>query len=221
MSATSVVATAGAVGGGARTLWELIASSVERNADAPALGLRDPESDVRWSFRELGRQIELAAGNLAAEGIQPGDRVMLLGANRPQWVAAFWALLRLGAVVVPFDLRSPADFILKVAAQTQPKLLLSDRTLLESMKADVGPRLPIEDLLVAGPAAPAPHQGEPDDLVEIVFTSGTTGDPKGVLVSNGNLLANVVAIELALDTQRGPNRFSALDARLKAVGFGA
>ena len=73
MSATSVVPTAGAVGGGVRTLWELIASAVARYGDTPALGLRDPESEVRWSFRELGRQIELAAGNLAAQGIQLMD----------------------------------------------------------------------------------------------------------------------------------------------------
>jgi long-chain acyl-CoA synthetase len=199
MSATSVVPTAGAVGSEARTLWELFASAVERYGDGPALGLRDSDAEVRWSFREFGRQVELTAGNLAAQGIEPGDRVMLWGGNRPQWVATFGALLRLGAVIVPFDLRSPAEFILKVAAQTRPKVLVADRALSESLKAAVGPRLLIEDLLVEGPAAPAAHPGEPDDLVEIVFTSGTTGEPKGVLVSNRNLLANVSAIELALE----------------------
>src|SRR5262249_36596493 len=110
MSATSLVPTAGTASSGARTLWELIASAVERYGDAPALGLRDAEPALRWSFRELGRQIELVAANLAAQGVEPGDRVMLWGSNRPQWVATFAALLRLGAVVVPFDLRSAPDF---------------------------------------------------------------------------------------------------------------
>jgi long-chain acyl-CoA synthetase len=199
MSATSVVPTANTASGGARTLWELIANAVERYGDAPALGLRDANPALRWSFRELGRQIERVAGNLAAQGVEPGDRVMLWGSNRPQWVATFAALLRLGAVVVPFDLRSASDFIQKVVVQTRPKALVADRALAVSLKAEVGPRLLLDDLFTAGPAAPPPHRGKLDDLVEIVFTSGTTGEPKGVIVSNRNLLANAAAVELALE----------------------
>lgn len=193
------------------TLWELIERAIERHGDAPALALRDDEPQYGWSYRELRQRIETAAESLAAHGIARGDRVLLWGANRPQWGAAFLALLRIGAVAVPLDFRSAPEFIQRVAEQTRPKALLADRSLSDSLDIEIGPRLLIDDLAAGAPSPMPPPslgaasgrlpplQGDLDDLVEIVFTSGTTGEPKGVMITNRNLLANVHAIEKVIE----------------------
>lgn len=184
-----------------RTVWEYIERAIVRHGERPALGLRDARPEVRWSFRELGRQIELAARNLAARGVGHGDRVLLWGTNRPQWAATFFALMRLGAVVVPLDYRSAPDFIVRLAEQTRPKLFAADRALAEGFEPEVGARACLEDLFGEPPAEVSlpPHAGGPDDLVEVVFTSGTTGEPKGVMISHRNLLANIAAIGRILE----------------------
>jgi long-chain acyl-CoA synthetase len=196
-----------------KTLWELIESAILRYADAPALALRDVDPEIRWTYRELGERIEAAAGRLTAQGISRRDRVMLWGANRPQWGAAFFALLRLGAVVVPLDLRSASDFVQKVAQKTRPRAMLVDREFSQGLNLEVVPRILIDDLTATGPAESGSmlqHEGGPDDLVEIVFTSGTTGEPKGVMITNRNLLANVHAMDLIVHLQPGNRLISLL-----------
>ena len=187
-----------------RTLWEFIERAIARYADAPALALRDSEPEIRWTYRELGRRIETAAEQLAARGIGRGDRVLIWGTNRPQWGAAFFALFRLGAVVVPLDYRSAPDFVRRIAERTRAKALLVDCELSESFPLEVGPRILIDDLWEPAelPASPSP-EGEADDVVEIVFTSGTTGEPKGVMITNRNLLANVVAMDRVIHLHPG------------------
>ena len=187
-----------------RTLWEFIERAIARYADAPALALRDSQPDIRWTYRELGRRIETAARQLAARGIGRGDRVLIWGTNRPQWGAAFFALFRLGAVVVPLDYRSAPDFVRRVAERTRAKALLPDRELSEGFPLEVGPRILIDDLWEpAELEAPPPAEGQADDVVEIVFTSGTTGEPKGVMITNRNLLANVVAMDRVIHLHPG------------------
>jgi long-chain acyl-CoA synthetase len=213
------------------TLWDFIQRAIMRYADSPALALRDGELEIRWSYRELGEQIEAAAARLAAEGLGRGDRVLLWGANRPHWGTAFFSLFRLGAVVVPLDVRSAPDFVQRVAERTGAKALLADRDLLRGFRFDVGTRISIDEVSEhphPGPSAssgqapsarsgqaPAPHgaaerggasgecQAGPDDLVEIVYTSGTTGEPKGVMITNRNLLANVHAIDRIVHLEPG------------------
>lgn len=193
--------TAQPMSGDPKSVWEYIARAIDRYGEAPALGLRDAQPELRWSFRELGQQVDLAARHLAARGVAHGDRVLLWGTNRPQWAATFFALMRLGAVAVPLDYRSAPDFIVRLAEQTRPKAFVVDSALAEGFESDVGPRVLLEDLFAAPPpgAALPPQAGDPDDLVEVVFTSGTTGEPKGVMISNRNLLANIAAIGQILD----------------------
>jgi long-chain acyl-CoA synthetase len=193
-------------------VWELIEGAIARNADSPALALRGVEPEIRWSYRDLGAQIELAAAQLSARGIGREDRVLLWGGNRPQWGAAFFALLRLGAVVVPIDYRSAPDFIQRVGERTRARALVADRELAEKLTLEVGPRIAIEELFESSPTEGSPPpvaSTGPDDLVEIVFTSGTTGEPKGVMITNRNLLANVKAMDLIVHIGPG-NRLVSL-----------
>ena len=150
---------------------------------------------ARWSYRELAACAFQFARELEAHGIVAGDRVLFWSDNSPEWIAAFYGCLLRGVVVVPLDLKSAPDFAARVQQQVSAKLLLADQP---QSQLNV-PRLALGSLR----DVVARHSDErytavdvkPDDLIEIVFTSGTTAEPKGVCLTHRNLLANLAPIE--------------------------
>jgi long-chain acyl-CoA synthetase len=149
---------------------------------------------ARWSYAEIANRAFQFARELEARGIERGDRVLFWGENSPEWIAAFFGCLLRGVVVVPLDLKSAPDFADRVQEQVSAKLLLAD----EPQQIRV-PRLSLTTLVSAissHSAAPYPAtQMNTNDLVEIVFTSGTTAEPKGVCLTHRNLLANLKPID--------------------------
>jgi long-chain acyl-CoA synthetase len=149
----------------------------------------------RWSYRRVAETANRFARLLESRGVAPGDRVVLWGDNCAEWGAVFVGCVLRGAVVVPMDKVAICDFARRVAEQVDAKLVVSSREL-----AEIGiPRVVLEDLAdtVAGFSAyayPSPPLTRADTL-EIVFTSGTTADPKGVVISHGNVLANLEPLE--------------------------
>ncbi|HJP91795.1 MAG TPA: AMP-binding protein [Pyrinomonadaceae bacterium] len=150
---------------------------------------------VRWSYRELASCAFQFARELEARHIGPGDRVLFWSENSPEWIAAFYGCMLRGAVAVPLDLKSAPDFAARVQQQVSAKLLLADD---EQPQVNV-PRLALSSLteiVTRYPSEPyIAHTAGPDDLVEIVFTSGTTAEPKGVCLTHRNLLANLSPVE--------------------------
>jgi long-chain acyl-CoA synthetase len=135
---------------------------------------------------------------LKALGINRGERVLLCGENSPEWVAAFWGCILRGAVVVPLDKESASAFILSVERQTEAKLMLASDSVTAARCLKI-PILSLEGLSErvarhAGAPYPVEDIGE-ETLVEIIFTSGTTSQPKGVLLTHRNLLANLLPLE--------------------------
>jgi long-chain acyl-CoA synthetase len=148
----------------------------------------------RWSYARLASAAFQFARELEARGIGTGERVLFWGENRAEWIACFYGCLLRGVVVVPLDLKSAPDFVARVQQQVSAKLLLSD----EPQSQLNIPRLAfnnIADLLARHPDQPYSNSAKPDDLVQIVFTSGTTAEPKGVCLTHRNLLANLAPIE--------------------------
>lgn len=135
------------------------------------------------------------ARELEARGISRGDRVLFWGENGAEWIAAFFGCLLRGVVVVPLDLKSAPEFVAKVQQQVSAKLLLVDDV--ETRIAV--PRVSFSNLfdLIKEHSNEryGSHEVKPADLVEIVFTSGTTAEPKGVCLTHRNLLANLTPIE--------------------------
>jgi long-chain acyl-CoA synthetase len=151
----------------------------------------------RWSYRQVAETAFQLAQALEARGISKGDRVLIWGPNSAEWVTAFLGCMARGVVVVPMDDAATADFALRVAAQVSAKLIVCSG---EHAEAAVStPKLILEDLRVTlahhPRTASAALPSESTDTLEIVFTSGTTAEPKGVVISHANVLANVAPLE--------------------------
>ena len=194
------------------TLIELLESSVERFGPTPALLIKPALRYRVWTYGDMWRDAGKVASFLQARGIEKGDKVLLWGPNTPNWVLAFFGVLRAGAIGVPLDVRSNQDFVARVVESTEPKLAFVSR--FTSEQADLGiDQVSLEDLesTIAGYSPePAEVTVESSDLAEIMFTSGTTGDPKGVMLSHGNIASNTVAVSLAFPAKSTDRMLSVL-----------
>src|SRR3984957_6465881 len=150
-----------------------------------------------------GEVLEMALGfarELESRGIAKGDRVMLWGQNTAEWVAAFFGCALRGVIVVPMDDNSAVDFAMRVLQQVSGKLLvISQRHLHECAgAASTITTLKLEDIpQPRNPESAAPPEialGR-NDILQIVFTSGTTAEPKGVVITHGNALATIAPLE--------------------------
>jgi long-chain acyl-CoA synthetase len=157
-------------------------------------GVRRRES----TYGRIAHLAGLFAAYLEDHNIGLGDRVLLWAENSAEWVAAFYGCMLRGVMVVPLDAFGSADFATRVAADVQPKLAVGDAALLSKLTEDLS-LLTFEDWpsslpsREAGPTAGLSHQTP----LQILFTSGTTGDPKGIVHTHGNVLASVGPIEQA------------------------
>ena len=147
------------------------------------------------SYADVGRAARGFAAGLNAAGIRQGDKVIVWGENRPEWIACYWGCLIAGVIVVPIDYRSSADFVRKVAGIVEARLVLVGDDV--TSPGDVTPwtqwRLGDLDWHADGPM-PAVTISR-DDVTQIIFTSGATAEPKGVVIRHRNVLANIVPVE--------------------------
>jgi long-chain acyl-CoA synthetase len=152
----------------------------------------------RWSYGDIAKTAMQFARELEARGIEKGDRVLLWATNSPEWVCAFFGCVLRGAIVVPLDVQSESGFIRRVQEQVEAKLALSD-TATSSLIDNALLVIELDELS----SQVAHHSSESylttpiasDDTVEIVFTSGTTAEPRGVRITHRNLLANLTPLE--------------------------
>src|SRR3990172_7238017 len=159
---------------------------------------------ARWTYRQIAEAAAQFARELESRGIGRGDRVLLWGDNCAEWIVVFWGTLLRGAVVVPMDRIAAPDFAARVAQQVDAKLLVRSGEL--ALPGEKLPALSLEDL----PEILTAHDRQPyrspliarSDIAEIIFTSGTTAEPKGVVLTHGNLLANLEPLELEIAKYR-------------------
>jgi len=188
----------------AESLAEFFLAHFQRYRNERAYGQR---RGYRMEWFTYGQVVEMAsrfARELEARQIAKGDRVMLWGENSGEWVGAFFGCVLRGAVIVPMDDGASADFAHKVSRQVQAKLLVCSQkhaALAGDSPQDVfpGSSLVFENLeqtLRHLPASPLSLvRTNSNDVLQVVFTSGTTAEPKGVVITHGNVLANIAPLE--------------------------
>src|SRR5260221_9377827 len=116
------------------TLPDLLSESAGAWSRLRAVGLHDDKEPWSWTYAELLDNANRAAAYLAANGLAKGDRLVFWGGNRPEWVAAFFGAQLLGAVVIPLDVRSQEDLLVRIEQQTQPKHMFLGREQAASLK---------------------------------------------------------------------------------------
>ena len=155
------------------------------------------------TYAELYAEAESWSAVLEKEGIGAGDRVLLWGENSAEWVAAFWGMLLRGAVAVPMDGGASLDFVRRTVVQSGVKLILSESGRKE-ISESVRTRWLSEPRSIEARRSGKGHLNGGDcsagreAIAEILFTSGTTAEPRGVVLTHGNFLANLEPIERAM-----------------------
>ena len=195
-----------------RNLLSLFDEFLQRGRDVAVIERRGYRRNS-LTYAELAACSCLWAGVLEKRGVRPGDRVMLWGPNSANWVACFWAILLRGAVVVPMDAGASADFVQRTIGEAGAKLVLRD-----SQVAEVS--LPAPSVVYGDfhslsesetpPMREHPSPGEEstrDTIAQILFTSGTTAEPRGVVLTHGNFLANLEPIEKGIEEYRKYERW--------------
>ncbi|WP_067464366.1 AMP-binding protein [Actinomadura macra] len=198
---------------GHRTLTDLLAERVARYPDKPWLICENDVGEVtRYSYARFAEETRAVAGGLRDLGIVAGDRVALALGNSPEFVVAYFAVIRIGAVVVPCNVRDHPAEIAYVIERAGARLLIGSDAMLERL-ADVLPgtdqllrvgRWAWDGLRTAKPWDGRAEAGD-EDPVQILFTSGTTSRPKGVLITHANCIfagEMVVRSYLLDDTDR-------------------
>jgi long-chain acyl-CoA synthetase len=193
-----------------RLISELADYGARRYGDAPFLLRWTPAGWQARSYTDTAGQVHAFARLLSREGVQPGDRVGLLSENRAEWGLAYLAILETGAVVVPLDAALQPREVGEILATAGAGHVVVSARLLPVIEVVRSERLPALRLITldareglpsldeaqrvfAGATALAPTAA-PDDLAVLIFTSGTTGQAKGVMLSHTNLLSNVETV---------------------------
>jgi long-chain acyl-CoA synthetase len=192
------------------TLVELLEISARRHPDRLAVSMRVGVRTIKYTYEDLERQAHAYAKLLREHRIEPGDRVVIWAANQPEWVAAMFGTFIAGGVLVPLDVSSSREFVERVVGQTEPVLAFAGKPQAPVLRELEVPTLELGTLRppVNGKVKPAPLTR--DSLAEIIFTSGTTGDPKGVMLTHGNIAANVVGGLAVIEISRESRMLSLL-----------
>jgi long-chain acyl-CoA synthetase len=204
------------------TFYDRFVECAERWPQNVAVEVQRPEGVESHTYAELRRMAEAIAGWLVAQGMPPGERIAILADNHPRWVAAYLGIIAAGGSAVPLDTTYHADQVAKLlkdsgaallvcdwrhlriaqeaVAGTSTEILLTDAA--SELGSDGGARAPaptwtgvdLDNIFsrYSGRFTPVPRQ--PDDLASLLYTSGTTADPKGVMLTHANLLAEAEAV---------------------------
>jgi long-chain acyl-CoA synthetase len=153
------------------------------------------------TYRKTAQAGRALAVRLREAGVRKGDKVVIWSENRPEWIAAFWACLLVGAIVVPVDYRASSGFLLRIRDKVQARIVWIGDEVVWPENTEPRPWR-LADVDWSDTRIAAPENVTRDDVAEIVFTSGATADPKGVIITHRNILANIVPVETEIRKYR-------------------
>ena len=177
------------------TLYELFHRSVKEFADRTAFSLFDGET---LTYAEVGRRVALVQENLKSAGLNAGDKVVLLSSNMPNWGVCYFAIVTAGLVAVPILSDFTGEELDMIIEHAEAKALLCSDKLFTKLSKETVDKMNIvirtKNLRVTAQRVNEESTfavPQPDDLAVIIYTSGTTSSPKGVMLSHNNLCAQV------------------------------
>lgn len=160
------------------------------------------QSQYRFTYRQLYAEADRLAVGLQKWGLQKGDRVVFFIGSRPELVIAYLAVIRLGAVVVPINLRYRRIEIGHILSDCTPRLIITEQSQLPILDEVGEERASVEEIVLAEELAKWKTEStsrawpvvQAEDLALIIYTSGTTGRSKGAMISHNNVIATVTAL---------------------------
>ncbi len=207
-----------------RDLLELFDASVRAHRHRVAFRLVEGEREERFTYGETARWTARVGSFLARAGVAPRTRVLLVSENRPEWAFAYFGILRAGATVVPVDAASSEAETVNIARRSEARAVLLSENAARDLPglfkalADAGLSTQVFTLAQAmegdGTApdhiAPLGKSTAPDDVASLIFTSGTTGRPKGVMLTHRNFASLVPKLAGSFDFGVGDGLLSVL-----------
>lgn len=181
-------------------LGQLVLNAAERHRDHVAFQVRRGFRTQRLTFAETAAFSRRVAWWLGSKGLQPGDRVAVWSPNMPEYALLYFGAWLAGLVVVPIDVRTQPEVRDRYAADAGVQLAFQSGLMETRFAPRLAETVELESLLdrvAEPPRGWTPPDVSRDQLAEIAYTSGTTGVPKGVMLTHGNLLAEVAALTVA------------------------
>src|SRR5579862_6282898 len=145
-----------------------------------------------YRYEEVSAQAYAFAARLRAAGIRKDDKVILYGENRPEWIIALWGCLLEAVIAVPIDYRSSPEFVERIDTIVDARAILTGDEVSLPSSSKIWTLASLND---ARPAALTTPALQKDQIAEIIFTSGATAEPKGVIITHRNILANILPVE--------------------------
>lgn len=198
------------------TFYDLFRECAERWPNNVAVEIQRQNAVESYTYAELRRMAESIGQWFTETGVERGARVAILADNHPRWVAAYLGIIAAGCAAVPLDTALHADQIATLLKDSGATLLFCDLKHLElsrqssselslalvqmdASSAGEGARATpfkakLDELFATGPGNFVPVASADDDLASLLYTSGTTADPKGVMLTHGNLMGEVEAV---------------------------
>ena len=176
------------------TIPQLFANAIDRFSTRSALlEPADSGAMTTLTYQEVQTRVHAFAGYLQQLNLAKGDRILIWSASRIDWLIAYFAALLVGLVIVPLDVNSKEDFLQRICEVSSARFLITTQKLYQGLKQPPVPLIDI-DALPQGTldTASLPQMSE-QDLAQLVFTSGTTGQPKGVMLTHNNIVSNALA----------------------------
>ncbi|HSP78670.1 MAG TPA: AMP-binding protein, partial [Myxococcaceae bacterium] len=207
-----------------RDLLEMLEASVHAWRHRVAFRMVEDEREERFTYGEVHRYAGRVGSFLLKEGVGHKDRVMLLSENRPQWPISYFGILRAGATVVPVDPGLSEAELVNIARRSEARACLVSEQVLEDCpgleaalaKAGLSTRVATLAEALSGDAShpdgigPVRRTAAADDVASLIFTSGTTGTPKGVMLTHRNFASLIAKLAGAFDIGVGDGVLSVL-----------
>ncbi|MBI5733600.1 MAG: AMP-binding protein [Candidatus Kerfeldbacteria bacterium] len=192
------------------TLLDLLQQFPARQ-DKTAIVYRTGIRRFSYSYQEIYKLALQAASYFEGRGVKPGDHIVVWAPNSPWWVIAYWGIVANGAVIVPVDFMSGKSRVEKIVELVSARLIIQSRYKLDKLTNQQS--VIIEDLeYILGGCETKINLPliNPSQTVEIIYTSGTTSDPKGVLLTHQNIVADLLSVNQSIKLDENHNFLSLL-----------